>query len=85
MNKTEIIGLIASILVVVSMVFKTTTYKGTMLMRILNLCGSIFFIIYGFILPAYSTAITNSCAFILNLFYIIKEYKDHRGNENEKI
>lgn len=86
MNTVEIIGLIASALVVVSMVFKTTTYKGTMLMRILNLCGSIFFVVYGCILPAYSTAITNGCAFLVNAFYIYKEYKDHKKEKtNEKI
>ena len=78
MNNFEIIGIIASILIVFSMVFKTTTYKGTILMRILNLTGSIFFIIYGFLLPAYSTAITNCCVFGLNIFYIFKETYDRR-------
>lgn len=78
MNNFEVIGIIASVLVVFSMVFKTTTYRGTMMMRILNLTGSIFFIVYGFLLPAYATAITNTCAFILNLIYIIKEPYDRR-------
>ena len=78
MNNFEVIGIVASVLVVFSMVFKTTTYRGTMMMRILNLTGSIFFVVYGFLLPAYATAITNSCAFLLNAFYIVKEYKDHK-------
>lgn len=78
MNNFEVIGIIASVLVVFSMVFKTTTYRGTMMMRILNLTGSIFFIVYGFLLPAYATAITNSCALLLNALYIVKEYKDHK-------
>lgn len=78
MNSFEIIGIIASVLIVFSMVFKTTTFKGTMLMRILNLTGSVFFIVYGFLLPAYATAITNTCAFVLNLIYIIKEPYDRR-------
>ena len=81
MNKIEIIGIIASLLVVFSMVFKTTTFKGTMAMRIINLAGSVFFIVYGFILPAYATAITNSCAFCINLFYIFKESYDRRKNK----
>ena len=80
MNPKEIIGLIASLLIVLSMVFKTTTFKGTMLMRIINLLGSIFFIVYGFILPAYATAIANVCVLFINIFYIIKEYKDHKKN-----
>lgn len=77
MNKIEIIGLIASILIVVSMVFKTTSFKGTILMRIINAIGSIFFTIYGLLLPAYSTAITNACLFILNIVYLIIEIKDY--------
>ena len=84
MNNFELIGLIASVLVVFSMVFKTTTYKGTMIMRMLNGLGSVFFIIYGFILPAISTAITNICAFILNIYWLIKEYKDHKKLNNSK-
>lgn len=77
MNKIEIIGLIASILIVVSMIFKTTSFKGTILMRIINAIGSIFFTIYGLFLPAYSTAITNACLFILNIIYLIIEIKDY--------
>ena len=33
----EIIGIIASVLIVFSMLFKTTTFKGTVWMRIINL------------------------------------------------
>lgn len=77
MNKIEIIGLIASILIVVSMVFKTTSFKGTILMRIINAIGSIFFTVYGFSIKAYSTGICNSILFLVNIFYLIKEIKDH--------
>lgn len=84
MNVFEVIGLIASVLVVFSMVFKTTTYKGTMIMRVLNGLGSVFFIIYGFILPAIATAITNICAFVLNIYWLVKEYKDHKKLDNSK-
>lgn len=83
MSNIEILGLIASLLIVFSMVFKTTTYKGTIIMRALNGLGSIFFIIYGFILPAIATAITNICAFILNIYWLIKEYKDHNKNNSK--
>ena len=81
MNKIEIIGLIASILIVASMVFKTTSFKGTILMRIINAMGSIFFTIYGFLLPAYSTAITNACLFILNVVYLAIEIRSHYKNK----
>lgn len=80
MNNIEIIGIIASILIVLSMVFKTTNYKGTIAMRIINAIGSVFFVIYGTLLPAWSTMITNAVLFVLNIFYLIKEIKDHQKN-----
>lgn len=79
----DIIGLTASLLVVFSMIFKTTTYKGTMLMRTLNLIGSVFFIVYGMMLPAYATAVTNMAVFVLNIVYLVKEYKDHNNKQKE--
>ena len=83
----EIVGLVASALIIFSMVFKTTSFKGTMAMRIINAVGSIFFVIYGFFLPAYATGIANSVLFFLNTFYIVKEYRDHKklkGNINNE-
>lgn len=77
MNLYEIIGIIASIFIVFSMVFKTTTFKGTILMRIINGIGSIFFIVYGILVAAYSTTATNCAVFIINVFYLIKEIRDH--------
>lgn len=74
----EIIGIIASILIVFSMAFRTTSFKGTILMRIINGIGSIFFVVYGFLIPAYSTGVTNIFAFFLNLYWLIKECKDHK-------
>lgn len=77
MKAVEIIGIIASILIVLSMVFKTTNYRGTIAMRIINAVGSVFFVIYGALLPAWSTMATNAILFCLNIFYLIKEIKDH--------
>lgn len=74
----EVIGIIASVIIVFSMIFKTTTFRGTILMRIINGIGSAFFIVYGLMLPAYSTAICNACTFIINIFYLFKEIKDNK-------
>lgn len=81
----DVLGLIAAVLIVASMVFKTTTFKGTILMRIINALGSVFFIIYGFWpqedaflgVFAFATGIANAALFLLNIFYIYKETKDH--------
>ena len=79
MNQIEIVGIIASVLVVLSMCFKTTSFKGTIIMRVINGIGSALFAIYGGFLFAYSTLAANSCAFFINLFYLVKEIKDHKG------
>ena len=87
MKSIEIIGLIASVLIVFSMVFKTTNYKGTIAMRIINGIGSIFFTIYGFYPNtvgasyepnALATGIANAALFILNAIYLIIEIRQHK-------
>lgn len=78
MNKFEIIGLVASCLVVFSMLFKTSNVKGSIIMRSVNCLGSIVFTVYGFLLPAYSTAITNGILFVVHLVYLIIEIKEYK-------
>ena len=68
----EIVGISGSILIAISMVFKTTTDKGVMYLRIFNLLGSIVFVVYGFMLPAYSTIILNFVCVILNIVGLVK-------------
>lgn len=80
----EIIGIIAGILIVFSMVFKTTNFKGTIAMRIINSAGSIFFVVYGFMAFAYSTAITNAVLFILNIVYLFVEVRAHGRKQKAK-
>ena len=74
----DIIGIIASILVVISALSKTTTYKGTVWLRVMNMLGSIFFIIYGALLGAWSTMICNICMLIISIIYLFIEVKDHK-------
>lgn len=83
MNYVEILGIIATIIVLISMSFKTTSYKGTMCMRIINIIGSVAFTIYGCLLPAYATAIMNFILFFINIFYLIKETIDYK-KKNQK-
>lgn len=82
MNNVEIIGIIATVIVLISMSFKTTSFKGTICMRIINLIGSVAFTIYGFLLPAYATAIMNAILFFINIFYLVKETKDYKKKES---
>lgn len=68
----EIVGISGSILIAISMVFKTTTDKGVMYLRIFNLLGSIVFVVYGLMLPAYSTIVLNCICVVLNIIGLVK-------------
>lgn len=46
-------------------------------MRIFNTIGSFIFILYGICLPAVATAFMNCAVSVVNIFYIVKEYKTH--------
>lgn len=74
----EYIGVGASIVILVSMLFKTSTYKGAFWLRILNVIGSVIFIIYGLMLPAYSTAFLNLGTTIINIFQLLKLKDDYK-------
>ena len=88
MNDTlfkEVVGIIGSILVVISMMFKTTTDKGVLLLRIFNLMGSIVFVVYGVLLPAYSTVVLNLICVVLNTIGIVGTAKKIRNSKKDKL
>lgn len=74
----EIIGITATLLILASMLFVTTTVKGSIIMRILNLIGSAIFVVYGILLPAISTAILNGGLVVVNTIHLIKLLKDNK-------
>lgn len=84
----ESIGIVATLLILVSMLFKTTTIKGSILMRTLNIAGSLVFVIYGCLLPAVSTAILNGALIIVNVYHLIilikENQKDNTSQENRQ-
>lgn len=76
MNYIELIGILATIFVMISMSCKTSSYKSNIIMRVTNIIGSILFVIYGIILPAISTAIMNFILIFINLYHLIKLNKN---------
>ena len=66
----EFIGILAGIFILISLVFRSTTRKTEILMRVVNSTGAVLFIIYGILLPAYSTAIINACILVVNIYNI---------------
>ena len=79
----EAIGIVATLLILVSMLFPTLSYKGSLCMRILNILGSVVFVIYGALLPAISTAVLNGALIIVNSVHLFKLIKDNK-NKNKK-
>ena len=80
----ECIGIGATLFIIFSMLFKTTTLKGNIRMRILNLIGSAIFVVYGFLLPAQSTALLNIALVFINYYHLVtslKEYKEEKKKD----
>lgn len=67
MFNMEIIGLLAACIVAFSFLL-----KGEFMLRLVNSIGSIFFVIYGIGIHAWSVALLNGLVIIVN---IIKFYK----------
>ena len=74
----EIIGILATILILISMSFKTTSIKWSIWMRTLNIAGSVVFVVYGFLLPAYSTAILNAALVFVNTYHLVILLKERK-------
>jgi len=81
---TESIGIVATVLILFSMLFKTTTLKGDIRMRVLNLLGSLIFTVYGCLIPAISTAILNALLIIINTYHLISLLKEQKKQEDKK-
>lgn len=77
-DPAALLGLLASLIVLVSMCFNTRTKRGEQLMRSLNFLGSIMSVIYGVVLgPAgFGMILLNGTLVFVNLFYLIKDDKN---------
>ena len=78
MVNPEGIGICASILILASMIGESTSVKGNIAMRVFNMLGSMLFVVYGFLLPAYATGGMNLALTGVNLYHLIKLVKEDR-------
>lgn len=91
MDYVEIIGICATVFILISMSINTQTWKGDVWMRIVNIIGSIIFTVYGFLLPAYSTGVLNVLLVFINIFHLTKLFlsknreQSSNNKKNEKI
>lgn len=67
----DIIGLVGTILIVISFCF-----KNQIIIRAINITGSALFVIYGYCVNATFTWIANVILVLINLFYIFKLKKE---------
>ena len=77
--KVEIIGIIASLLVLASLTFKSTSVKLNILMRALNGLGGAAFVAYGAVIIAnggfgWSLVVCNGLLVIFDCYHIVKMY-----------
>ncbi len=80
----ELVGIVSTLLILTSMLFKTTTLKGSIFMRVLNLTGSVVFVVYGCLLPAISTAVLNAGLVIINAYHLALLLRDAKKQDNQK-
>lgn len=80
----EVIGIAATVLILVSMCVNTSSWKGDVSMRAINIVGSVIFVVYGALLPAISTAVLNGLLIIVNAYYLIKLLKEKDKKAEEK-
>lgn len=74
--KNEWLGIVASAFILVSFLFTKQT-----IIRIINMVGCVIFVIYGLLLPTYSTAFMNGALFIVHVVYLIKDFKSRKKNK----
>ena len=67
MDYVEIVGYLASAFVLASFVMKEMTK-----LRIVNIIGCSFFIVYGALIPSWPVIVTNVAIVCVNVFYLLK-------------
>lgn len=80
----EILGIFATLMILVSMCCKTMTYKSSVVMRVTNIIGSVAFTIYGFLIPAWSTGVLNAILIIVNVYHLIKLIIDNKKQSKQQ-
>ena len=75
----EIIGYLGSAFVLGSFLLKDIKW-----IRIVNIIGAIFFVIYGIFTETWATAFMNMALVIVHVIYLIKMFKDKSKAEIEE-
>ncbi|WP_029320183.1 hypothetical protein [Butyrivibrio sp. AE3004] len=79
-NIFEIIGYIGSALVLISFMM-VSVFK----LRIVNTLGSLFCVVYGFLIHAYPTVIMNIALVAINVYYLVKMMRIQTDNDYDLV
>lgn len=75
--QNEWLGIIASAIVLISFLM-----SNQITTRIINMVGCVVFVIYGMILPAYSTAFMNFALLIVHIVFLTKHFIKRRKEKS---
>lgn len=67
----EILGLIGSVIILISMCFKSCDIKGNLVMRIFNIVGNIILAAYAIQVDALSVCVLNIGVVVIDIYHII--------------
>lgn len=73
MNWIEVIGVVASLMVLASFLM-----KDILVVRLVNIVGAIIFIVYGILIGAFATWFVNAALIVVHVIYIIKDLKEKK-------
>lgn len=76
MNWYEVIGIIATLFVLLSFLM-----RDVKVIRIINIIGCIFFVVYGILIGSLSTWLLNGILIFIHIYYLVKFYMDKKKNE----
>lgn len=65
----EIVGYVASVLVLISLMM-----SSVLKLRLINLAGALFFVIYGVLIRAYPIMVVNFAIILVNLYYLYRMF-----------
>ena len=77
--KNEWLGIVASAFILIS--FLTSNQIKT---RIINMVGCVAFVVYGMLLPAYSTAFMNFALLIVHIVFLTRHFVKRRKEKAAK-
>ena len=76
MNWYEAIGITATLFVLLSFLM-----RDVKVIRIINIIGCMFFVMYGILIGSLSTWLLNGILIFIHIYYLVRFYMDKKKNE----